>query len=71
MTPLNIIQEPKVGSFVVVRTNNSSFTKYGTITEFNDNWIYLESYKSGRSGWIKRSILVDCYNPSSIPGYIR
>ena len=71
MTSLNIIQEPKVGSFVVIRTEGSTFTKYGTISQVTPTWIYLDGFKNTRSGWVKRSTLVDCYDPSTIPMYNR
>lgn len=63
---LGIIQEPQVGSFVVIRIEGSSWVRYGTITEVTDRWIHLEGYHYTRSGWILRERLVECYRPSSI-----
>jgi hypothetical protein len=69
MRTLNIIQEPKVLAFVTVRVIGSDFTRYGVITKVTPDWIYLEGARNTRSGWVKRSNLVDCYTPSSLPTF--
>jgi hypothetical protein len=63
---MNIIQTPEVGKFVVIKTEGSTFTKYGTIAEVTTKWIRIDGFKNTRSGWILRDSLTACYTPSTI-----
>ena len=67
----NIIQEPKLNQFVVIRTKGSTWVRFGTITKINPEFIYLKGFANTRDAWVRRSNLIDCYDPSTLPNHYR